>query len=98
MSSNAQKQQPLGGWGKITAAIFGALFFSIACGLLLSIFLPMPVNNRLAIGGIAVAPIWVVAAIYTLMARNGLRAWGINLALTVLLFIPILINLSGQAQ
>lgn len=77
------------GIGRATAAIFGALILSLAINIAMSVFLPMPVNNRLALASILMIPIWVALSFYCLLMRNGLVAWATTTLSAGILLIAV---------
>lgn len=80
-------QRPRIGMARGLAAVFAALFCSLAINVCMSVFLPMPVNNRLALASILMIPIWVAIAFYCLFARNAWVAWLTPIMLGLLLLL-----------
>lgn len=92
-----KNKSPEGGWLRITAAIIGALIAAVLISMLLAIYLPMPTNNRLALSGILVVPIWVGLSFVCILSKSGWRAWGYCLTISALSIYPVFIGITGKS-
>lgn len=84
-----------GGILRITAAILGGLFVAVSVTMVMAIYLPMPTNNRLALSGILVVPIWVAIAFPLLLTKSGWRSWLYCILIVAACFYPIWIGIKG---
>lgn len=93
-SNKRVKRKPKeGGWLRVTAAILGGLIVATILGILMSIYLPMPTNNRIALSGILIIPIWVLVAFPCLLSKSGWRAWTYCLLVVVVSIYPLWLGL-----
>lgn len=59
----------------ILAATLGTLPAALLATIALARFLPLPDDVRVAIGFVAMIPLWIAAITWGLLARSALRAW-----------------------
>lgn len=60
---------------RVSAALFGTLPVAVLSGVVLARFLPLPVDVRLAIGLLAMLPVWVLGMCFGFLSRRPARAW-----------------------
>lgn len=70
---------------RLFAAFIGSLPPSVLTCVLLARAMPLPEPTAITVSALMVLPIWSVAIPATLLWRNGWRAWGACLSMTLLL-------------